>query len=80
MLHPLTSFREAQTPKLTQEDCAKALGLSASSKSWIADIENSRRKASLKLALKIEKWSGGQVPAASLCDFVTEVEKQGAAG
>jgi transcriptional regulator with XRE-family HTH domain len=73
----LATFRKGLG--LSQEECAIALGLKPTSKSWISDIENNERKASLKLALKIEKWSGGQVRAASICDFAAEVQEQGAA-
>lgn len=58
----LASFRKSLG--LSQEECARALGLS--SKGHISDIENGVRPASLRLALKIEKWSGGKVEAAGL--------------
>lgn len=61
----LTVFRESLG--LTLEQCAVQLGLSKSSKSWISDIENNVRPASARLALRIERWSGGVVPAASVC-------------
>jgi transcriptional regulator with XRE-family HTH domain len=70
----LASFRKKR--ELSQEQCAVELGLSPTSASWISDIENGNRKASLKLALKIERWSGGQVQAASLSDIAADVEGQ----
>lgn len=58
-----------------------ALGLSRSSKSWLSEIENGKRDASLRLALRIERWSKGKVKAASVCselrpanDFTTQSE------
>jgi DNA-binding XRE family transcriptional regulator len=50
--------------KLSQEECARVLGIR--SKGYICRIENEPLSASLKVALRIEKWSGGQVTAASL--------------
>lgn len=44
-----------------------ALGLSPSSKGWLSEIENGKRDASLRLALRIERWSKGKVKAASVC-------------
>lgn len=61
----LTTFRESLG--LTLEQCAVQLGLSKSSKSWISDIENNVRPASVRLAMRIERWSGGAVQAASVC-------------
>jgi transcriptional regulator with XRE-family HTH domain len=52
---------------LSLEQCAVALGLSPSSKGWLSEIENGKRDASLRLALRIEKWSKGKVKAASVC-------------
>ena len=49
---------------LSQEELAAALGLK--SKSIICEIERGSRPASLLVALKIEKWSEGKIPAASL--------------
>lgn len=61
----LTTFRTSRG--LSLEQCAVELGLSPTSKSWLSDIENGKRDASLRLALKIEKWTGGKVKAASVC-------------
>lgn len=52
---------------LTLEQCAVQLGLSPSSKGWLSEIENGHRDASLRLAIRIERWSKGAVPAASVC-------------
>lgn len=52
---------------LTLAETARQLGLSAKSVGWLSDIENGKRDASLRLALRIERWSGGRVPAASVC-------------
>lgn len=61
----LTEFRAAR--KLSLEQCAVELGLSPKSKSWLSEIENGHRDASLRLALRIEKWSRGKVKASSVC-------------
>lgn len=52
---------------LTLAQLAVELGLSASSAGWISEIENGKKDASLRLALRIERWSGGRVPAQSVC-------------
>jgi transcriptional regulator with XRE-family HTH domain len=62
---PLETYRKGLG--LTQGQTAIALGLSASSVSWISEIENGRRDASPRLALRIEHWSGGAVKAADVC-------------
>jgi transcriptional regulator with XRE-family HTH domain len=66
----LADFRAEQG--LTLEQTALALGLSASSGSWLSEIENGRREASLRLALRIERWSGGKVRAGSVCSELAE--------
>ena len=58
---------------LSLEECAVALGLSPTSKGWLSEIENGRRPASLRLALKIEAWSKGKVSAASVCPEIEAV-------
>lgn len=58
---------------LTLEQCAVALGLAPSSQSWLSEIESGKRDASLRLALRIESWSGGAVTAASVCREVAEL-------
>lgn len=52
---------------LTLQQTAVALGLRPTSASWLSEIENGKRDASLRLALRIERWSDGQVSAASVC-------------
>jgi len=52
---------------LSLEQTAIALGLAPSSKGWLSEIENGKRDASLRLALKMERWSDGAVPAATHC-------------
>lgn len=52
---------------LSLEQTAVALGLAPTSKGWLSEIENGKRDASLRLALKIERWSAGAVPASSVC-------------
>lgn len=52
---------------LSLEQTAIALGLAPTSKGWLSEIENGKRDASLRLALKIERWSKGAVPASSVC-------------
>jgi len=79
----LASFRKSLG--LSQEECATKLGLSATSKGWISEIEayaldtKEGRPASLKLAMKIERWSGGKVKAADICPIVDQVTEQGRA-
>lgn len=52
---------------LSLEQTAIALGLAPTSKGWLSEIENGKRDASLRLALKIERWSAGVVTASSVC-------------
>lgn len=72
----LASYRKERG--LTLAEAATELGLSRTSKSWLCEIEAVPRKrdASLKLAMKIERWSGGQVPATSVCAIAEEVAQQ----
>ena len=49
---------------LTLEEVATQLGLR--SKGHVSDIESGAQSPSLRLALQIEAWSGGEVSAASL--------------
>lgn len=67
----LAAYRQSQG--LTQEQCASALGLAASSKGWISEIESGTRPASLRLALRIEKWSSGAVKAATISPAAAEL-------
>lgn len=73
----LASFRKSRG--LSLEECAKELGLSPTSKGWISEIERDRRDASLKLAMKIERWSKGAVKATSICSLASQVAQQGEA-
>lgn len=52
---------------LSLEEAAVALGYASTSASWISEIENGKRDASLRLALRIQNWSGGEVLAGSVC-------------
>lgn len=61
---------------LSLEQCAIALGLSPSSKGWLSEIENGKRPASLRLALRIEAWSKGKVPASSVCPEIDAVRRR----
>jgi transcriptional regulator with XRE-family HTH domain len=65
----LAEFRKSLG--LSQEECARALGLT--SKGHISDIENGVRPASPTLALKIERWSSGKVAAWTLNPKLLEV-------
>lgn len=67
----LAEYRKSKG--LSQAAVARELGLR--SKGHISDIERaeSTRTASLELALRIEKWSGGKVSAASICPIAAEL-------
>ena len=58
----LESYRKSKG--LTQSALAEALGLR--SKGYISQLERGVEACSLALALRIEKWSGGEVTAAEL--------------
>ncbi len=60
----LASFRASRG--LTQLECARELGLAA--KSYISAVESGAIRAPLRMALQIEAWSEGQVPADQLVD------------
>jgi transcriptional regulator with XRE-family HTH domain len=66
---PLESFRRRRG--WTQEQLAKELGYR--SKGYISALENGREVFSLKLALKIERLSEGEVRAADLCAEAREL-------
>jgi DNA-binding XRE family transcriptional regulator len=59
----LVSFRRQKG--LSQEDVAKAVGVR--SKSYISRIETQPGSCSLRLALKIERFTDGLVQARDLC-------------
>lgn len=58
----LESFRKSRG--LTQEQLASELGLV--SKGYVSRIETGDVRAPIKLALQIERWSGGEVRAVEL--------------
>ena len=58
----LASFRKQLG--LSQEDCAAALGLRG--KGYLSALETGAAPMPLRLALRIEQWSDGTVPAESL--------------
>lgn len=58
---------------LSQEECAKALDLK--SKSYICGIERGNVQASLRLAMKIDRWSGGRIKASSLNPAAAEIAR-----
>lgn len=72
----LESFRKSRG--LTQSELAKHLGLK--SKGYVSRIETGAAACPLKLALKIEKLSGGEVTAASLCPEAAELLPEAGAG
>lgn len=51
---------------ISQEECARQLGVR--SKGYISEIETdtTQSRASFRVAMRIEKWSGGKVKAATL--------------
>jgi transcriptional regulator with XRE-family HTH domain len=58
----LRAYRKSR--RLTQGACAEQLGLK--SKSYVSGLETGAVKAPIDLALRIQGWSGGQVPAREL--------------
>mgnify|MGYP003574935867 CR=1 FL=1 len=62
---PLATYRAERG--LTLEQLAVELELSAKSRGWLSEIERGVTDASLRLALRIERWSGGRVAAGSVC-------------
>lgn len=79
----MTLAQHRKARGLSLEALAVELGLAPSSKSWLSEIENGRRDASLRLALKVERWSEGKVSAASICgelrDIANDSQARGAA-
>lgn len=71
----LTAYRVKRG--LSQEALAKEVGLKG--KSSISEIETGERTASVRVALEIEKWSGGVVSAASLNPLLKRAARQAAA-
>jgi transcriptional regulator with XRE-family HTH domain len=64
---PLESFRKSRG--LTQQQLAEAVGLR--SKGYISAIESGREACSLRLALKLERLSDGELKAGDLCEAAT---------
>ncbi len=58
----LRSYRKIRG--LSQQKCAEELGLK--SKGFVSALESGADFASIRLALKIQTWSGGKVAAGSL--------------
>ena len=71
----LRSYRKARG--LSQKQVAEALEIGA--ESLISMIERGRRQPTLRLALRIQKWSGGEVRAAELCPDAADLIDQGTA-
>ncbi|HEY1753709.1 MAG TPA: helix-turn-helix transcriptional regulator [Caulobacteraceae bacterium] len=59
----LESYRKQRG--LTQQEAATELGLR--SKGYFSRLESGKDEMPLRLALRIQAWSGGQVPAAETC-------------
>lgn len=58
--HALTTWRNAQKPKVSQIDLAGMLGVSR----WMVNrIEKGERNPSLKLAIKVQEITDGAVTA-----------------
>jgi transcriptional regulator with XRE-family HTH domain len=68
----LRSYRKSRG--LSQKQVAEALGIEA--ESMISMIERERRKPTLRLALKIQRWSNGEVKAAELCPDAADLVDQ----
>lgn len=68
----LAAYRQLRG--LSQEDCARELGLR--SKGYISDIETGAQSAGVRLSLKIEAWSNGLVKAATVCPALTEIVRR----
>lgn len=59
----LESFRKQRG--LSQQQAAAELGLR--SKGYFSRLESGKAPMPLRMALRIQEWSGGKVPAADLC-------------
>ncbi|WP_337186719.1 helix-turn-helix transcriptional regulator [Phenylobacterium sp.] len=64
----LATYRKHR--RLSQRECARELGLT--SKSYISQLETGKVRFPVKLALRIQHWSGGAVPAVEICPDVRE--------
>lgn len=76
-VHPLKRYRKSHTPPLSQAELARALGLKG--RSSICEIEKGTRTPSVRIALEIERWTGGAVTAASLNPLLKRAAQQAAA-
>ena len=71
----LLSYRTSR--KLSQEQAARELGIKSAG--HLSEIERHKTPAGSALALRIETWSGGAVPADSLSPTVAQI-RQGEEG
>ncbi len=62
----LASYRRRKG--LTQQQLAVELGLRRDSRGYISRLESGAQDIPLRVALTIEAWSGGELPADSLVD------------
>lgn len=62
----LLEFRQSRG--FTLQESAEALGLRASSRSMLSRLENGLMRWPLILALKVERWSAGEVRALDLLE------------
>lgn len=62
---PLAKYRAERD--LTLAEMAVELGLKPSNRGWLSEIENGKKDASVRVAIRIERWSGGRVTADSVC-------------
>lgn len=69
---PLATYRRKRG--LSQAKVAAAIGLR--SKGHVSDLERGRVPITLKLALRIQKWSDGEVKAAELCPDAADLVDQ----
>lgn len=70
-LDPAT-FRKSRG--LSQAELAEALGLGLRSKGYISRLESGATPWPLKLALRLEKLSSGEVPASSICAEAADLQ------
>lgn len=68
----LAEYRAEQG--LTLAQTCVAIGLKPSNRGWLSEIERGVVDASIRVALKIERWSGGKVAGSSLCSELAEHE------
>jgi transcriptional regulator with XRE-family HTH domain len=68
-MSPIKSFRRAN--KLTQQQLADAAGIR--SKAYISSIESGAETCSLKVALRLEQFSHGEIDAAAICPEAAKI-------